>query len=102
MRALELKNRQRQAYVGLPVTYRGVNGIFVPKTSISQKHGGGLYQTADHRRKSLAPAPLSADEVESAVDRWYQLVLAEVKKALGEYDYVNRLAEEVKRHRRAI
>jgi len=100
MRALELKDQQRQlAYV--PVIYRGVKGIFVPKTSISQQHGA-LYQAADHRRKPLAPTPLSADEVESAVDRWYQLVLAEVKKALDDYDYVNRLAEEVKRRRRAI
>ena len=80
-----------QPYV--PVIYRGVKGIFVPATSVSKKYVGP-YQTADWRQFLT---PFTADEVESAADKWSMLVREEVKKALDEYDLVYRLADELKK-----
>jgi len=76
-----------------PVVYRGVNGIFVPETSVRKKHGGRY----DWRQSSSA-LPFTTDEVESAADKWSVLVREEVKKALDEYDLVYRLAEALKKH----
>lgn len=89
-----LKDLQRQIY--LPVTYRGVRGVFVPETSISRKQGG-LYQAAADWRKPSPPVSFTANEIESAADKWSMLVLQEVKKALDEYDLAYRLADELKR-----
>lgn len=88
----ELKDLRSQTYV--PVIHRGVKGIFVPETSVSR------YQAAAGWRRSSPTAFFTPDEVESAADRWSLLVLQQVKKALDEYDRVNRLADELKRRRR--
>jgi len=92
----ELKDLEGQTYAPVPVVYRGVKGIFVPETSIAQKHDER--QVAKAWRLSSLAQPFTTDEVESAADKWSVLVREEVKKAIDEYDLVYRLAEALKKN----